>query len=60
MGIVVSALLSSLCVDGLPVPFLAAVPPVWLLCCLQLALRGAQRLVLLGSQHAVRLLVNLR
>ena len=46
--------------DGLQVSLLAAVPSVRLLRHLQPAVRGAQGLVLLGSQHALRLLVNLR
>lgn len=46
--------------DGLQVPVMAALPVVRLLRRLQLVVRGAQRLVLVDTRHALRVLVNLR
>lgn len=46
--------------DGLQVPVMAALPFVRLLRRLQFVVRGAQRLVLMDTQHALRLLANLR
>ena len=49
----------SLCTDGLQVLIVAALPSVWLLRRLQFIVCRAQRLVLMGTQHALWLLVNL-
>lgn len=56
----VDVLSSAPLTDGLQVPVMAALPFVRLLRYLQSVLRGAQRLVLVGAQPALRFLVNLR